>query len=279
MRVLYILSIIILMFFISCNNKEVEPKGKIIAKYGNEYLMEEDLIKLLPRFNSKTDSVNFVNDLINLWLEPRLFYDEAKLKITDTLNIANKINDYRQNLYVNQYLENFIYNSINQDVSKNEIEEYYNKYLDNYKLSNTFVKAHYMTILDKKATYYYEYEKIKNSSLEDEKSLKDYCVGTGRKVYFYHDWIELNDFLEIINYKLDENGFDNAKFFLDYVYEDLRYLVKIDELVAEGEIMPIEIAEPFIYQVIIKNRKDNKYQQILNELKTNALNSGKLIIN
>ena len=59
----------------------------------------------------------------------------------------------------------------------------------------------------------------------------------------------------------------------------MRYLVKIDEIITEGDTMPLELAETLIYQVIMKNRKDSKYQQVKNELKTNAINSGKLVIN
>lgn len=274
-----LINIAILILLSSCANKNKEPQGKIIVKYGNEYLLEEDIIKKLPKFNSQTDSINYVNSLIDAWLEQKLFFDEAKIKITDTSNICRKVEDYRKNLYVNEYLNNHVYNSINDKVSRDEIEEYYNKYLDNYKLSNTYVKAHYMTILDPKASHYYEYETVRKSSLEDEKELIDYCIGTGRKVYFLKDWIELDDFLEIIHYQGDINGFSQNQNFVNYVYDDMRYLVKIDEIITEGDTMPLELAETLIYQVIIKNRKDSKYQQVKNELKTNAINSGKLVIN
>ena len=43
--------------------------------------------------------------------------------------------------------------------------------------------------------------------------------------------------------------------FVNYVYDDMRYLVKIDEIITEGDTMPLELAETLIYQVIIKTEK------------------------
>ena len=51
---------IITLILLSCANKNKEPQGKIIVKYGNEYLLEEDIIKKLQNL-IQTDSINYVN--------------------------------------------------------------------------------------------------------------------------------------------------------------------------------------------------------------------------
>ncbi len=43
-------------------------------------------------------------------------------------------------------------------------------------------------------------EKLRSTDLDDEEMLKDYCIGTTRKVYFVKDWTDLHQFLRSIKY-------------------------------------------------------------------------------
>ncbi len=268
-------------FVFSCGNKNanVSEKG-VLAVVDGEKLYKEEVIKLLPAFNSPEDSAAFVNDYVSEWVSDRLLYAEAKNILTDTSLIVKKINDYRQQLYLHYYKERVVYADIKQEVTKEEIDAYYNKHLTDYVLASSYVKAHYLTMDSKVSTYSDEWEKIRSTGPDDKKLLKDYCIGTGRKIYFIEEWTDIRNFLDIVNYsgEFSEAELGNRNV-LDYINGELRYLVKIDEYRTKGDYLPVELAIPEITQIIINNRKEEKLAKVKMDLTTNAINSGLVIIN
>ncbi len=252
----------------------------VLAVYDGEKLYIQDVIKVFPKFENAEDSIAFVKDYVDSWLADKVLYSEAKKALTDTALIVSKINNYRQQLYVYYYKERVIFADIKTEVTKEEIEAYYNKHLTDYVLATSYVKAHYLTMDADVDTYSDEWEKLRNSNAVDKKALKDYCIGTSRKVYYIEEWTEIRNFLDIINYsgEFQESSLGGQNV-LDYKNGDLRYLVKIDEYRTVGDYLPVEMAIPEITQIIINNRKEEKLVQVKKELMTSALSEGTVIIN
>jgi hypothetical protein len=276
---LYILIFALALF--SCKSKpKAETDSEIIATVNEENLYKKDIVALMPVFQSKEDSLAFVKDYVDSWVAERLLYAEAKIRIQDTTSIVKKINNYRRQLYIHYYKESVVYADIKNDVSHEEIEEYYNKNLSEYVLATSYVKAHYMTMDAKVTTYSDEFETLSRSKAEDKKILKDYCLGTGRKVYFIEEWTEIRNFLDLINYsgEFSESQLGSRNV-LDYINSNLRYLVKIDEYRTKGDYLPLELAIPEITQIIVNKRKEDKINQVKKDLRTKAENDGSLIIN
>jgi hypothetical protein len=275
----YILIFALALF--SCKSKpNAETDSEIVATVNEENLYKKDIVASMPVFQSKEDSLAFVKDFVDSWVAERLLYAEAKIRIQDTTNIVKKINDYRRQLYIHYYKESVVFSDIKNDVSREEIEEYYNKNLSEYVLATSYVKAHYMTMDAKVTTYSDEFETLNRSKADDKKLLKDYCLGTGRKVYFIEEWTEIRNFLDLINYsgEFSEAELGNRNV-LDYINGDLRYLVKIDEFRVKGDYLPLELAIPEITQLIVNKRKEDKLNQVKKDLRTKAENDGSLIIN
>jgi len=275
-----LVAITCLLFVLACGKKEISDNDKsILVSLNGENLYIQDVIKLLPLNCSSEDSAAFVNDYIYSWVSERLLYTEAKVKLTDTSFIVKKINDYRKQLYIHYYKENCIYPEVNTEISLEEITEYYNKHLAEYVLETSYVKAHYLTMDSKVIQHSDEWEKIHNNGLEDKKYLQDYCIGTGRKVYFIEEWTEIRNFLDIINYSGEFSEYDIAnKNDLIYINGELRYIVKIDEYKGPGDYMPLDLITPEIIQIIMNNRKKDKLVQVTNELVNKAKEEGTLII-
>jgi hypothetical protein len=275
----YILIFALALF--SCKSKpNAGTDSEIVASVNEENLYKKDIVASMPVFQSKEDSLAFVKDFVDSWVAERLLYAEAKIRISDTTNIVKKINDYRRQLYIHYYKESVVFADIKNDVSREEIEEYYNKNLSEYVLATSYVKAHYMTMDAKVTTYSDEFETLSRSKAEDKKLLKDYCLGTGRKVFFIEEWTEIRNFLDLINYsgEFSEAELGNRNV-LDYINGDLRYLVKIDEYRTKGDYLPLELAIPEITQIIVNKRKEDKLNQVKKDLRTKAENDGSLLIN
>jgi len=268
------------MLFSACGQKnDPDTQKQVLVNYNDEYLYLQDVLKMMPLHCNSEDSAAFVNSYIETWVSDRLLYEDAKNKLTDTTFIVKKLNDYRRQLYIHYYKEGFIFPEVSTEVSTEEINEYYNKHLSDYVLETSYVKAHYLTMDSKVVQHSDEWEKIHNTGLSDKKFLKDYCIGTSRKVYFIEDWTEIRNFLDVINYSGEFSEYDiGNKNVLNYINGELRYIVKIDEFRTKGDYMPLELITPQIIQIITNNRKNDKLVQQTNELMNKAKEEGTLII-
>ena len=65
---------------------------------------------------------------------------------------------------------------------------------------------------------------------------------------------------------------------LDYIRDTLHYLVKIDDYVVPGDLLPIELAKPQIIQIIMNKRRHDKYLQNKRELMNKYKSDGTIVI-
>lgn len=251
----------------SCAEKEVQVQDKIIARVNERTLTESELIAAISPYSDSKDSAKLADEYVDDWLTEKLMCSEAEKLLSDTMSISKKIDQYRCQLFVHEYCEKYIYSNVNMTVTEKEISDYYDQHLNDYVINTTYVKAHYLTISPSVTRYYDIYERVRNANADNEQDLNNLCVGTDREVFFAKEWIELQDFLRLINFagvlSPDELKYKNM---FDYVHDTLRYLVKIDDYIVPGDLLPIELAKPRIIQIIMSKRRHDKYVQAQSEL-------------
>ena len=253
--------LLFLIFLGACSRKNEEKKPGIVATFENEVLYKMDIIKILPDNMSKKEEELFEKNYIEEWLLERILFKEAKKNIKDSSEIVDMIQNYRKQIYIYKYLEQKMNDELDFIVDSTEIKNYYYNNFDNYILKENYVKAHYITFSSKISTYFHVLDKMKNSNQNDVEELQKYCTGTDRNVYFINKWTPLQNFLLSVNYT--DNILDiNAGQIFDYVYDNYRYIVKIDEISHKNTIAPIEMVYNDIILIIINNRKKEKYAQI-----------------
>ncbi|MDR2009156.1 MAG: hypothetical protein LBQ22_01570 [Bacteroidales bacterium] len=270
--------ILLLLFVISCGKKDsLVVNDEIVASIGNEYLFRKDIIKLLPDNVTPEDSAVIINNYIEEWLVERLIYQEALQNLEDTAGISDKIKNYHRQLYTYYYIDQIL--NTDYKITEEEINEYYQNNLEDYVLKSTCVKAHYLIMDANVSSYYDVLEKVWTSTLADEEALKDYCKGTNKKVYFIKEWMPIKEFFNLIHYTsqiLDhELSYISV---LDYVEGDKRFIVKIDDYILKGQSSPLDFVREDIIQIIINNRKRDKYIRMKNNLVEEAVKSGVIIL-
>ncbi|MEJ5266340.1 MAG: hypothetical protein WHW07_00855 [Bacteroidales bacterium] len=277
MKKIILFLVIISIVAISCKKSSKTEDAEILVEAYGDVLTRNQLNAAIPKNLSTKDSTAFAKMYIENWLAERLIFNFAKEKIKDTIEIHKKVEDYRRSLYVSKYEKDFIYSQVDEKVSVEEIEKYYNNHLNDYVLSNTYVKAFYLTMNADINVYYKVLNKVSTSGLKDKKALIEYCVGADREVFFFEEFIELREFLSIINYK---GNFDDADLLsrnvLDFVVDKKRYIVKFDEYYIKGQVMPFELAKPLIYKKIINKRRETERTKFVSELMNNAKELGKI---
>ena len=277
MKKIILFLVIISIVAISCKKSSKTEDAEILVEAYGDVLTRNQLNAAIPKNLSTKDSTAFAKMYIENWLAERLIFNFAKEKIKDTIEIHKKVEDYRRSLYVSKYEKDFIYSQVDEKVSVEEIEKYYNNHLNDYVLSNTYVKAFYLTMNADINVYYEVLNKVSTSGLKDKKALIEYCIGADREVFFFEEFIELREFLSIINYK---GNFDDVDLLsrnvLDFVVDKKRYIVKFDEYYIKGQVMPFELAKPLIYKKIINKRRETERTKFVSELMNNAKELGKI---
>ncbi len=264
----------------SCAHKSEEPvQEKYVASFGKEKLTETELMHAIGAFAKGNDSAELADEYIDEWLTERIMYNEASKLLYDTAEIHRKAMQYRRQLFAHEYCRNYIYSNVNMNVTEKEINDYYDKHLNEYVINTTYIKAHYMTISPKIVRYYEIFEKLRKSDLDSEQELGDYCDGPDKNVYFVKEWVELNDFIKLINFSGTIEPYElKYKNTLDFVHDTLHYLVKIDDYLIPGDLLPIELAKPRIIQIIMNKRRHDKYLQNKRELMNKYKSDGTIVI-
>ena len=98
----------------SCDYFKAPRKPKAIARVGESYLFESDIVSLVPKGTSKKDSISIVKSFIERWATQKILFEAAEKNIgkdkVDEYNVL--IEQYKVDLYTKAYLENLVIRQI-----------------------------------------------------------------------------------------------------------------------------------------------------------------------
>ena len=115
-----LLALSFVLLFASCQPK-VEHGGKHpVAQVYDNFLYEEDLVKLLPYGVSGADSVKLVRELTRKWVEEQVLYEKAEHNVRGDGRIEQLVADYRRQLILNDYEQRLIMQKMSEEVSEED---------------------------------------------------------------------------------------------------------------------------------------------------------------
>ena len=122
-------TIILFIMVSSCDYFKAPKKPKAIARVGESYLFESDILNLVPKGTSKQDSSAIVTSFVERWATQKILFEAAEKNISkeklDEFTIL--MEQYKVDLYTKAYLENLVIRQIDTLVTDNQIVDYYNK--------------------------------------------------------------------------------------------------------------------------------------------------------
>jgi len=269
--------IVALMLILSaCTVKNSTSEGNILARVGDYYLHENDLKGALPQNITAKDSLTMAKNFINTWVREKLLLVQAEKNLTpEQMNFDKQIETYRNSLIIYQYEALLISQQIDNNVAESEIEDYYDKNKDNFKLRQSIVKADYV-ILNVNSAYV---KKIKtflqsnNMNLVD--SLETYCeLYADRYLINQDQWMSFNDLLNIIPIQTyNQESFLQNNRFVEISDDNKQYFVKFLDYNIKDEISPLTFERENIKNIILNKRKIELINKMHNQLFEDALNS------
>ncbi len=273
--------ILVLIIFISCDFN-LKSENINIARVGEKFFSEEDLIDRLPKNLNLRDSTDLVNELIENWALNQLLIKNAEINLSDSeKNKLKKISEnYYNDLLVNAYKNKVAAFNSDTMVNENDIYEYYNKNFKNFLLYEDIIKGRYARL---------------NKNNFNLSEIKRRFKRFNQSDLVFFDSISL----QLLNYSLNDSTWVNKDLFFDkipiinsdeierivkkmlyVVKEDSLdvYLVKIEEFKGTNEKAPLDFINSRIKELIKKKKKVDFIKKFDNEILGNAKQENKFEI-
>ena len=244
--------------------QEHNHKGKTpLVEVSGEFLYKEDLQAALPLNISKDDSVLFAEHYIRNWIEDALLFDKAEGNIPDNDKISKLVENYRRALIMHTYQEELVNQKLANDISEEEINAYYEKNKELFRLDNPLVKGLFIKVplsspdLGNVRVWYRKnnqdvIEKLEKYSLRNAVSYD----------YFYDRWTSVPDVAAKIPLKVldtDANYLDKNR---NVEVKDTAfcYFLHIEDFLGKDKQKPLDFARDEIKEILI-NLKRVEYQR------------------
>lgn len=254
--------------FIGCTGNE--DKGKLLAKVYEKELYQSDLDYLfVERKLSQDDSIKLLKTTVDHWVKEQIMVHEAENSDqVDTRSIDQRVENYRNDLLINEIEKKMIADKLDTVVKDQEILKYYNKNKEAFQLNDYLVKVLYLKIpfdapdVDKIASAY------KLNEPTDIEEVEVYA-----RIYasnFYYDpenWIYFDDLLkEIPLQDIKKDRFIMKRSKIRFEENGFHYFLNIIDYKLKNTISPLEFEKENIKERIINTRIKNLRQEIRNEI-------------
>ena len=273
--------ILVLIIFMSCDFN-LKSENINIARVGENFFSEDDLIDKLPKNLNLKDSTDLLNELIENWALNQLLIKNAEINLSDSEknNIKKISENYYNDLLVSSYKNKVAAFNSDTMVSENDIYEYYNKNFENFILYEDIVKGRYARL-------------YKNNFNLSEIKRRFKRFNQSDLVFF--DSISL----QLLNYSLNDSTWVNKDLFFDkisvinsdeierivkktlyVVKEDSLdvYLIKIEKFKGTNEKAPLDFIKSRIRELIKKKKNVDFIKKFDKEILENAKQENKFEI-
>lgn len=269
---------LVLLAMTSCQ-QQVEHGGKTpLAQVGDYFLYKEDMVQALPYGISGTDSVRFVNEFVQKWLEEQALYEKAEHNVRGDEKIERMVAEYRRTLVMNNYEHMLLLQRMNEELTEEELQGYYNENKQLFILEEPVIKGVLIKVplaspglKDLKRWY-------KEKTDEALEELEKYAFRNSVLYeYFYEHWVPVSE-LEgkiIVNLAELSGEFDKHRD-IEVEDEEYCYLLHIDEYLLKGEEKPYDLARNEIINLLANKRKVEFMNNVKKDLYNQSVEMGRI---
>ena len=253
-----------------------------IARAHDALLYQEDIEGIVPKGMSPSDSAERVARYIDSWARKQLLIKEAKENIEfDEAEIERKILDYRYSLMGYEYQSYYINEKLINDVTDEEIQEYYNEHIDNFTLKQNIIRGKFINLPIGAPTTINIQKLINSNKEEDIETLKTYCLSFATS-YQLNDslWINFEELVRSTPLAQLDNKvqFLKTKKYSESADSTNLYYLSISEYKMSDELSPMEFVRDQVKNIIINKRKIALARQLEEEVYEKAVRNNEIEI-
>lgn len=271
---LFIIAMFPLFASLSSCKEEILHKGKTpLLSVGKEFLYKEDVQRFCSANPPSGDSVEYVNNYINRWVEEALFYNVALRNVPVTDDIEKLVESYKRSLILNIYQEGLVEQHLRLEVSADDVQKFYEENIAMFELEEPVLKGLFLKVpadapkINSLRSWY------KSRDIVDLEKLDKYSLAND-VVYepSYESWVRLAQIASKTTLTLDElvQRIMRSRN-LEFRDKEFVYFLSVDSFVNKGAYKPIELVEGEIRELVIntlkadfiKKNKQNIYNEAL----------------
>ena len=267
--------ILITILLSSCNQLTSIKNDKLVSRVGENYLYESEI----PDFSLYEDSLIRKKVFIDSWAREKILFDLSLVNLDQKsiINLDELIERYKRDLYINSYKDILINSMVDSIISDSEIDEYYDKNLNKFKLNEDLIKFRFVKIpLDNINLNKIRNGLIRYSSFDME--LID-SLSFQLASYNLNDslWITKRDFfnqVDFVNYENQKKYVKKGQLISkrDSMYVNLLF---IDDILQANSVAPRSYLTDRIKSTIYNNRKILLIKELNKEIINDAIKSKK----
>ena len=267
--------ILITILLSSCNELTSIKNDKLVSRVGENYLYESEI----PDFSLYEDSLIRKKVFIDSWAREKILFDLSLVNLDQKsiINLDELIERYKRDLYINSYKDILINSMVDSIISDSEINEYYDKNLNKFKLNEDLIKFRFVKIpLDNINLNKIRNGLIRYSSFDME--LID-SLSFQLASYNLNDslWITKRDFfnqVDFVNYENQKKYVKKGQLISkrDSMYVNLLF---IDDILQANSVAPRSYLTDRIKSTIYNNRKILLIKELNKEIINDAIKSKK----
>jgi hypothetical protein len=195
-------------------------------------------------------------------------------------DVSKELEAYKASLLKYRYEQRYINERLDTTVTDEEIETYYNKHSDKFKLEVPIVKARFLSIMDDSPNLEIIKRKMGSVKVNDLVEADSLAFSSALKYSDYSDkWIDVitlarefgTDYVTMLS-KMSNSYIDIPD---NHGNEDIAY---ISRMMRAGEIAPLEYCTDRIRDIIISTRKHALISTLERELLNNAREKENFVI-
>lgn len=258
------------------NEQPATPQApRPVARVNDVYLYENDLFGIVDDRTSPEDSAARVTVYVNSWIRKQLIIQEATRRMDiDEAEVERKVLEYRYSLIGYEYQNFYIRQHLDENISLQEITDYYNTHLDNFTLKQNIVRGTYIKVPRTAPRTNRLKDMIFSQKSKDLEELRSYCLSFST-VYHLNDssWIEFDKL--VVNSPIAEipNKIQFLKSNPYYETSDAEhlYFLKIDKYKISDNVSPLEFVKEDIRNILLNKRKVELARALEDEVYENAV--------
>ncbi len=281
MRNKFILLLILIGVLFSCKNKKSDENKTPLARVYDMYLYKEDIANIITKGSSKQDSIDKVKSFVDFWIREQALTKTAELNLPEEQkNVANELENYRMTLLIERYKRSFLSQNLDTLITKKQIQDFYDKHQDEFRLNKAAVKVDYIRVLST-APNLYLVRRFYRSNLEKDKlKVQEYCKNhSALYKNFNNDWIYFKSFINTIPYTVDDvENFLRRRQYIEFKDSTYYHFVNIRNYRLKGSISPLVFVEGNIQSMLLNQRKRLLIDSLQNSIYNKMTDEGKIEI-
>ncbi|MDB2492755.1 peptidyl-prolyl cis-trans isomerase [Flavobacteriaceae bacterium] len=276
---LFIISFLVLA---GCNLRPAPSEATPLARVNDAFLYETDIDFSFVKDQSESDSIIYVQNIINNWATTQLLIDGANLNLTKETQseFEQLVQQYKSDLYTSAYVEALVNKNLDTSITKQELDDVYSSNQQLFILKEDLLKMRYVNVNSKLSNLEEVKKRFKRFNSEDQTRLDSISIQFNS--FYLKDSIWIKSEQAISKITPLQLGFNKVLLkkpnFIQLKDSLGLYLMQINEVLERGNQAPMEYVLPTLKQIIINNRKLILIKQLKSDIVNDAIKNKKFEI-